>query len=269
MPVIHQGYLDVLANYRDKTKTVYLITAKQAGQLIGWRSDPVNLRSPEVMTILKQLGFGKIQVLKKNHLRTLGQQPLLVVNDQLSRAIVKKFFQDCEITWLNVFLRWDRDSVLSTTKTDFPRSNDPQDIKFITAAYQQSKKSSDWWRQVGVVVVKEGKVILKAYNQGVPNDHTPYQQGAVRDYFKAGEKPELANYIHAEQSVISRAAKQGVVLQGADLYVTHFPCPVCAKAVAYAGLSRVFFAEGSASLDGKNVLLSRGIKIFQVEVSKE
>ena len=64
--------------------------------------------------------------------------------------------------------------------------------------------------------------------------------------------------------IIGEAAKKGISLEGASLYVTHFPCAVCAKFVAYSGIKKVYFREGTSTLDGKAILESADINIVRV-----
>ena len=132
----------------------------------------------------------------------------------------------------------------------------------------QSEKSGDWWRQVGAVLVKDKKIVISADNQNLPSDHTPYQVGGVRDLFVAGERQDLANTIHAEQSIIAKAAKDGIFTKGLSLYVTTFPCPVCAKLIACSGIKNLYFSEGGSNFDAKKVLDSAEVKIIHVPIKK-
>lgn len=49
--------------------------------------------------------------------------------------------------------------------------------------------------------------------------------------------------VHAEANAIVQAARNGVRLDGADVYVTASPCFGCFKLIANAGLKRVVFGE--------------------------
>ncbi|OGZ27843.1 MAG: hypothetical protein A2365_03980 [Candidatus Nealsonbacteria bacterium RIFOXYB1_FULL_40_15] len=133
-------------------------------------------------------------------------------------------------------------------------------------ATEESKKSSEWWRRIGAVLVKDGKTLIRRYNKDIPSDHTPYQLGEPRDFFKPGERHDIASTIHAEQGIVAEAAKSGISLEGSSIYVTTFPCPVCAKIIACSGIKRVYFAEGGSNFDAKKVLESAGLKIIHVVV---
>ena len=49
--------------------------------------------------------------------------------------------------------------------------------------------------------------------------------------------------IHAESNAIVQAARNGVRLEGGDIYVTASPCFGCFKLIANAGLRRIVFGE--------------------------
>ncbi|MEN9558067.1 MAG: hypothetical protein RL141_436, partial [Candidatus Parcubacteria bacterium] len=77
----------------------------------------------------------------------------------------------------------------------------------------------------------------------------------------------IATTVHAEQALITEAARAGIALEGTDLYVTVFPCAMCAKQVAYAGIKRCFYASGHASLDGEAVMKAEGVELVYVALS--
>jgi deoxycytidylate deaminase len=54
---------------------------------------------------------------------------------------------------------------------------------------------------------------------------------------------EFGRDIHAEMSAITDAARKGVVVEGATLYCTTFPCHLCAKHIVAAGIKRVVSIE--------------------------
>ena len=49
--------------------------------------------------------------------------------------------------------------------------------------------------------------------------------------------------VHAEANAIVQAARNGVRLEGADIYVTASPCFGCFKLVANVGVRRIVFGE--------------------------
>ena len=95
----------------------------------------------------------------------------------------------------------------------------------------------------------------------------PYIDGDPRDFIKAGERSELCSAFHSELSIITRAANEGLKLSDGEtyIYVSVFPCPMCAMQVAYSGVRRCYFSSGHASLRGEDVLKSQNVEIILVK----
>ncbi|OHA68554.1 MAG: hypothetical protein A3J57_00175 [Candidatus Wildermuthbacteria bacterium RIFCSPHIGHO2_02_FULL_49_12b] len=265
IPVIHKGYLDFLRKNRKSVSHVYILCSDFLSELTEFKPDIASLDTEAAKTLLQSLGFENVSILTKENVGETKRKTLLLVNDEISRNLYERYFKDQPVEWASVFLRWDKSTVEAIMPLEGVEvSHEPFDIEMFGEALKEAQKSGDWWRQVGAVLVKDGKVILRACNQGMPSDHTPYQAGMVRDLYKAGKKQELSNTIHAEPRLIGNAAKEGIALKGASLYVTHFPCAVCAKTVACSGISRLYFREGASTLDGKQVMESAGITLVHV-----
>jgi len=54
---------------------------------------------------------------------------------------------------------------------------------------------------------------------------------------------EFGRSVHAEMAAISTAARLGISLEGANLYVTTFPCHICARHIVSSGIRNVFYIE--------------------------
>lgn len=266
IPVIHKGYIEFFKKIKKDIEHIYIIPEQMIREFSEFKPDIASIDSETISNLLKFFGFKNISILKKNELITLVNQSVMFIKDDISRKLYEKYFKQSDVLWKPVFLRWDRSSIVSTNPTEEEISHDIFDQNMMREAYKEAEKSSDWWRQVGSVLVRGTEIVLKGYNQGIPNDHSPYQVGAVRDFLKPGELPDLANFIHSEQKIIASAAKEGIPLKGVALYVTHFPCAVCAKLIAFSGIEYCYFGEGSSNLDGRDVLLSAGVKIVQVSL---
>ena len=97
------------------------------------------------------------------------------------------------------------------------------DKKFMKKAIAEAKKAlAQDEVPIGAVIVKDGKVIARAYNQM--------------------EKTQLAT-AHAEILAINKACKKlkSWRLDGLDIYVTLEPCPMCAGAIVNARIKNVYF----------------------------
>ena len=265
IPVIHKGYLDFLNKVKDKVSEVFIIDESLKRELSEIKPDIAALDEKIVKDLLEKLGFESVLILFKENLNEVRGKEIILVQDEISRNLAEKYLKGENIEWDSAFLRWDKEKVLADIPTDnIATSKDNFDIEMMKEASKEAQKSGDWWRQVGAVAVKDGKIIARGYNQGTPTDNTPYQLGSLRDLFKAGEKQEFSPTIHAEQKIIAQAAKTGLALDNASFYITHFPCPLCSKLVAFSGIKKLYFSEGAANLDGKIVLESAGVKIYHV-----
>ena len=135
----------------------------------------------------------------------------------------------------------------------------------IALALKNAGYSADWYRQVGAVVVKNKQVLVSGYNKRQPTPHSAYIEDDPRNFLTYGEDTHLRHTLHAEQDVIAQAAKNGISLDGAEMYVTTFPCPDCAANIAASGIKKCYFSEGYAQLDGEKILRQSGIEIIQVK----
>lgn len=97
-------------------------------------------------------------------------------------------------------------------------------------------------RQVGAVIVRDRRILSTGYNgapQGLPHcpEEGPHQNwplGCMRD-------GHCIRSLHAEQNAILQAAKIGVSVDGAMIYVTCQPCNACAKMIINSGINRVVY----------------------------
>jgi len=265
MPVIHKGYLDFLEKISNKASDIYIIDENFLEELSDFKPDIASIDSFAVKDILNKMGFSNISILTKDKAQAIKDKDIILIQDEVSRNLCDKYLDKDKVEWKSVFLRWDKRKVLSVERLeDIPVSNSEFDISMMKEASKESEKTGDWWRQIGALLVKDGKILIKACNKDLPSDHTPYQVGEVRDFFSAGEKHELANTIHAEQNIIAQAAKQGIPVDGLSMYVTTFPCPVCAKMIACSGIKYLYFKEGGSNFNAKKVLESAGVKIINI-----
>jgi len=85
--------------------------------------------------------------------------------------------------------------------------------------------------QVGCVLVKNNRLISMGYNGFLSGtDHV----SIVRDNHEQAT-------IHAEINAVTDAAKRGVSIDGAEAYVTHYPCLNCYKALASSGVKKIYY----------------------------
>lgn len=266
VPVIHRGYLDLFRRLAPEVREVYIIGDGFVGHLRFLEADISALAPADARNLTAALGFfDSADVLEPSGLEAIRGREIVMISDELSRRLATQYLPGANVRWESVFLRWDESHVqrAATVKCD-RESSDAFDRNTLALAYAEAAKSGDWWRQVGAVLVQGGKVLARANNRDMPDDQSSYRWGNIRDYLKPGERPEVSNTLHAESRIIAEAARAGMPLAGAHLYVTHFPCPMCAKAIAVSGIAKCFFGEGSATFDAEPILRAAGIEMISV-----
>lgn len=268
VPVLHDGYLRFFSKYAANVDAL-LIFSRALAKEFTYLEEEIRAVDPEVMVkVIKTLDlFKNVLVLEAHMINYICRDyEIIAVDDGISRRLVKKYIPvKKNVEFDSAFLRWDETNVISSKPAGYHReSHDVFDREMMILANREAQKSSDWWRHVGAVAVKNKKILFTAYNQHLPSEHTPYVFGDPRDFIEAGKQSDIATSLHAEQAIIIKAARLGVILEGADIYVSVFPCPMCAKPVALAGFVRCFFASGHASLNGEEIMKSRGVEIIYV-----
>ncbi len=272
LPVLHEGYRQFLASCQ-KLDVLYLIEQSwlvdKFDQLNYLRKDirclPLDLAQTAVESwqVAKTVqGIGREQDLPQLN----PKDQVYLSDDDIGQALAT-LWPDLKPQLQPIFLRWDRDAALEKRQVETQNQITGQAFvqKYMSQAFQVASQSSDWWRHVGAVLLSsDGEVLITAANRHQPNDQTPYTLGDTRALFKQGEYIEMSTALHAESAVIGAAAKLGISTAGCQLYVTDFPCPYCARLVAAAGISQLFFARGYTVLDGEQILQNAGVNLVRV-----
>jgi dCMP deaminase len=267
VPVLHEGYLNVFEKYRTGIDALYVLGEDLIADFFSLHKEIRALDSNTAKTLIEALHiFPAVHVLHKKNIDDLKNVELVAAADELCRKVIAAYFPKNPIEYEPVFLRWDEKNVKTSTNIKYDRaSEDPFDREMCAAAAAEAEKSSDWWRHIGAVAVKDGRVILKAHNHHMPAEYMPYIQGDPRDVIEAGTHNLLYSSLHAEQTIVAEAAQKGISLEGAHLYVNVFPCPLCGKLIAASGIKKCFFKTGLAWLDSESVLRANGIEIILVK----
>lgn len=90
---------------------------------------------------------------------------------------------------------------------------------------------------VGAVVVRDRSILATGYN------------GSIRGLTHCDEDGHLiedshcVRTVHAEANAIVQAARNGMRIEGATIYVTASPCWGCFRLIANAGIIRIVFGE--------------------------
>jgi len=115
-----------------------------------------------------------------------------------------------------------------------------KDKNFINIAEEISQASKCISKQVGCVIVKEGRILSTGYN-GTPKGFTNCNTHWNNEYTKDHHEWSKTYEIHAEMNAIIWAARQGISIEDSTLYCTFEPCSECSKNIIAAGIKRIVF----------------------------
>jgi len=114
---------------------------------------------------------------------------------------------------------------------------DEWDEYFSLIAEAAKSKSKDPKCQVGAVIVSADRVVLTTGFNGLP-------RGVDDDDEILDDVEEKLKVIcHAEQNAIINAARMGIAVRGASIYVTKFPCLACCNSIVQAGITRIYTSD--------------------------
>ena len=91
--------------------------------------------------------------------------------------------------------------------------------------------------------------------------------GGTRNRGDSPSPADCVTTIHAEANAIIQAAKNGVTIDGATIYVTASPCWSCFKALANAGITRICYGEFYREERSFQVAEQLGIEMVHVPLA--
>ena len=270
IPVLHEGYRRFFDNHLG-VKTLYILSKEITNQYVPIQKD-IRALDPEIIkkSLLAWNRFKDIEVINVSNLEQFAHDKFKVImpDDEVCRDLKEKYFKKTEVIFDSIFLRWDKHKSTKgvAVEVDQTVSVKESDLKIMNILRKEADKSSDFWRQIGAAVLKDKKLILIRYNHAVPSEYLPYVEGDPRSDFHKGVNVELSTVLHAEAGLVADAAKQGISLDGAEMYSTTFPCPPCAKMIAYSGIKKLYYSDGYGVLDAERILKSQGVEIIFVKI---
>ncbi len=265
IPALHRGYLNFFSQYPGKILVLDETFVKEAPRM----DRDIRAMDPEaVASMLKGFGLEAEVLSSKQDLNAVKSQSIIMPDEDVNRIFANKHLKGSKVKFVSVFLRWDRQ--ISTTELVVPPhrtiSTKKRDEELMKLSHKEAAKAADWWRQIGAVLVKNSKPQVIGHNRPLgAEDYSANIFGDPRSNFDAGEYIELAKTIHAEAGVIAEAARIGLATEGASIYVSTFPCPVCAKLIAASGIKKVYYDKGYSLLDAEDILNAAGIEIILVK----
>jgi len=111
------------------------------------------------------------------------------------------------------------------------------DEYFMRIAKEVATRSTCDRKHVGAVLVRDKSILATGYNgsiRGLP--HCDEEGHMMQD-------GHCVRTIHAEANAIVQAARNGVRIDEATIYVTASPCWNCFKMIANAGIKKIVYGE--------------------------
>jgi dCMP deaminase len=105
------------------------------------------------------------------------------------------------------------------------------DEYFMAISLLASQRSPCQRLNVGSTIVKDNRIISMGYNgfiSGAPHI------SRIKDEHEQ-------SIIHSEINAITDCAKRGTSLSGAKIYVTHYPCINCFRAIAASNIKEIVY----------------------------
>jgi dCMP deaminase len=286
VPVLHKGYLDHLIDKYSEIENVALIgssefidcinsSLSENDKLYALIRDPRCVEPGTMVRVLKAIFpkryfyvFGENESGEFDIKGFFDSQDRIVMPDEdISHKIVEMYEINLEkVEFVKCWVRWDMPR--STSKID-PKAaeittSDLLHREMMDLAQEGAFNSPDFWRQVGAVLIKDGKPVMWGFNQHVPHNMEVYFSGDPRSNFQAGQYIEHSVAEHGEATMIAKAARQGIETDGSSMYVTVFPCPPCAYAIMNAGIKTLYFREGYSLVESAEKLREAGVEIIRV-----
>ena len=92
-------------------------------------------------------------------------------------------------------------------------------------------------KQVGAVIVRDRTILSTGYNGSIRGMSHCDEAGHMM------ENGHCVATIHAETNAVLQAAKNGVRIDGSEIYTTASPCWNCFKMIANSGIRTIYFGE--------------------------
>ncbi len=108
---------------------------------------------------------------------------------------------------------------------------------FIQIAQLVATRATCDRKHVGAVIVRDREILATGYNGSIGG--TPH----CDDVGHLMVEGHCVRTVHAEINAIAQAAKHGVSIQDAAIYVTARPCWNCFKVLANSGIKDIYYYE--------------------------
>jgi len=139
------------------------------------------------------------------------------------------------------------------------------DKNFINIAKEIASASKCVSKSVGAVIVKDGRILSTGYN-GTPPGYINCCEYWDNKYTKDHHEWSKTYEIHAEMNAIIWAAREGISIDGATIYVTLEPCSECSKNLIASGIKRIVYENSYEHTN--STIVTKFLKINNVIIEQ-
>jgi dCMP deaminase len=115
-------------------------------------------------------------------------------------------------------------------------------------------------KKVGAIIVKDKNIISTGYNGSIRGLEHCETVGCLM------MEGHCTRTIHAEANAIIQAAKHGLMIDRAEIYISASPCFNCFKLIANSGITKIYFMEFYR--DERIIKIAKKLNIELIDMSK-
>lgn len=115
-------------------------------------------------------------------------------------------------------------------------------------------------KKVGAIIVKDKNIISTGYNGSIRGLEHCETIGCLM------MEGHCTRTIHAEANAIIQAAKHGLMIDRAEIYISASPCFNCFKLIANSGITKIYFMEFYR--DERIIEIAKKLDIELIDMSK-
>ena len=141
----------------------------------------------------------------------------------------------------------------------------PWDEYFMEVANAVSKRGTCDRGRLGCVIARDNQILVTGYvgsPVGFPHCDEAGHQMKKLIHEDGTVTQHCMRTVHGEQNAIAQAARRGVALEGATIYVRMTPCRTCAMLLINVGIKRVYCERKyHSAAESEKILKRGGIKV--------
>ena len=134
---------------------------------------------------------------------------------------------------------------------------------FMNIAKEVATRSTCDRKHVGSVIVRDKTILSTGYNGSIRGMQHCDEVGHMM------ENGHCVATIHAETNAILQAAKNGVMIDGGEVFITASPCWPCFKMLANAGIKKIYYGEFYRDERIFDVAKKLGIELVNIPVDQK